>query len=107
MIGRIQNGSPKTTIYLQTLLPVNNEFTQFKNHYNKDNHILYINAQLKLLAATYSVKIIDLYPHFLDKNGKLDKTLTEDGLHLNIEGYKRWAAILQNGDYLKQTNLAL
>jgi lysophospholipase L1-like esterase len=101
MVERIKKGSPKTKIYLQTLLPVNNEFTQFKNHYNKDSHILYINAELKKLARLYKVQLIDLYPHFLDGSGKLDKTYTQDGLHLNSEGYKRWASLLQKGNYLK------
>src|SRR5574340_772315 len=40
IVERIKAGSPHTKIYFQTLLPVNNEFTQFKNHYNKDEHIL-------------------------------------------------------------------
>ncbi|MEO9021961.1 MAG: GDSL-type esterase/lipase family protein, partial [Ginsengibacter sp.] len=35
IIQKIQTESPRTKIYFQTLLPVNNDFTQFKNHYNK------------------------------------------------------------------------
>jgi len=31
---------------------------------------------------------------FLDAEKKLEKTLTYDGLHLNSEGYKRWASVL-------------
>lgn len=101
MITRIKQESPKTKIYFQTLLPVNNEFTQFKNHYNKDEHILYINAELKKLAKTYRINLINLYPHFQGKDGKLEKSFTQDGLHLTAEGYKRWAELLKNGKYLK------
>lgn len=101
LITRIQQGSPKTKIYFQTLLPVNNEFTQFKNHYNKDQHILYINTEIKKLAQTYGITVIDLYPHFQGKDGKLEKSFTQDGLHLTAAGYKRWAEILKNGNYLK------
>jgi len=101
IIDRIKAGSPKTAIYFQTLLPVNNEFTQFKNHYNKDVHIAYVNAALKQLARDCKVHLIDLNPNFRDANGKLDKKYTEDGLHLNIEGYKVWASILKKGNYLK------
>jgi len=39
--------------------------------------------------------VIDLYPHFLDAQNKLDKKYTLDGLHPNAEGYKVWAAILK------------
>jgi lysophospholipase L1-like esterase len=100
MITRIQAGSPKTKIYLQTLLPVNNDFTQFRNHYNKNEHIQFVNTALKKLSQTYKAQLIDLHPHFLDKEGKLRKEFTQDGLHLNAEGYAHWASILKSGNYL-------
>ena len=101
IIQRIRKGSPTTKIYFQSLLPVNNEFTQFKNHYNKDQHILYINDQLKKMAAEEKIVLIDLYSHFLDADQKLDKKYTADGLHLNAAGYKLWAEILKTGKYLE------
>lgn len=101
IIRRIKTESPKTRIYFHTLMPVNNEFTQFKNHYNKDEHILFVNAELKKLAECEKITLIDLYPHFLDASKKLDKKYTIDGLHLNIEGYRVWAEVLRKGNYLK------
>jgi lysophospholipase L1-like esterase len=101
MIRFIRQQSPKTKIYFQTLMPVNNEFTQFKNHYNKDEHIQWVNNQIRLFAETENVTVVDLHPHFLNAEGKLDKRYTMDGLHLNAEGYKVWAAVLKNGKYIK------
>lgn len=101
IIGRIQAGSPSTKIYFNTLLPVNNEFTQFKNHYNKDEHIAAVNAGLANIAAEYHVTLIDLHPHFMDATGKLDKNYTVDGLHLNAQGYLVWKKLLDAGGYLK------
>jgi lysophospholipase L1-like esterase len=95
IIERIKAGSRDTKIYFQTLLPVNNEFTQFKSHYNKDEHILWLNEQIKKLGREEKIMVIDLYPHFLDNQNKLDKKYTLDGLHPNAEGYKVWAAILK------------
>jgi lysophospholipase L1-like esterase len=95
IITRIKTESPKTKIYFHTLLPVNNEFTQFKKHYNKDEHILFVNTELKKIAAEENITLIDLHPHFLDASNKLDKRYTVDGLHLNAEGYKVWAEILK------------
>jgi lysophospholipase L1-like esterase len=100
IISRIKSGSPATKIYFHTLLPVNNEFTQFKNHYNKDEHIAFINSNLKKIAEETKITLIDLYPHFLDANGKMDKKYTIDGLHINTDGYKVWAGLLRNGGYL-------
>lgn len=99
IIYRIKTGSPKTKIYFQTLLPTNNTFTQFKNHYNKDEHIQAVNEGLKRLGAKEHITIIDIHQHFLDPEGRLQKKYTIDGLHLNIEGYKVWSAILK--PYLK------
>lgn len=95
MIRRIRAASPATKIYFQTLLPVNNEFTQFKNHYNKDEHIAFVNAELKKIAAEERITLIDLHPHFLDAGRKLDKRYTMDGLHLNAAGYQVWKGILK------------
>lgn len=95
IIRQIKAESPRTKIYFHTLLPVNNEFTQFKKHYNKDEHILFVNTELKKIAAEEHITLIDLHPHFLDAANKLDKRYTMDGLHLNAEGYKVWAGILK------------
>lgn len=94
IVSRIKAESPRTKIYFQTLLPVNNEFTQFKNHYNKDEHILFVNNELRKLAEKEKITLIDLYPHFLNANKKLDNKFTQDGLHLTAAGYKVWKDIL-------------
>jgi lysophospholipase L1-like esterase len=56
---------------------------------------------LKKLAAKEKISLIDLYPHFLNADKKLEKKYTIDGLHLNAEGYKVWKNILLNGNYLE------
>jgi lysophospholipase L1-like esterase len=100
MVSRIKAGSPLTKIYLQTLLPTNNTFDKFKNHYNKEQHILGVNEALKKLAVIEKVTLIDLYPHFLDSNKRLDEKYTIDGLHLNVLGYTKWKEVLISGKYL-------
>lgn len=100
MISRIRKGSKKTKIYFNTLLPVNAAFEKFKNHYGKDDHILWINDQIRQLGAK-NVTIIDLYNQFTDKDKHLRAELTKDGLHLIPEGYKVWADFLQSTGYLK------
>ena len=100
IIKRVRTGSPKTQIYFNTLLPVNASFERFKRHYGKDQHILWLNKEIKKLAAK-KVDIIDLYPHFTDEEQRLKAELTKDGLHLIPEGYKVWAELLKKGKYLK------
>ncbi|MDB5229639.1 MAG: sialate O-acetylesterase [Chitinophagaceae bacterium] len=101
IIHRIKKESPLTKIYFHTLLPVNNTFTQFKNHYNKDEHILYVNSELKKIAKEENITLIDLYPLFVDASNRLDRKYTADGLHLNAEGYNVWRKLLLESGYLK------
>ena len=100
MIARIRNGSRRTHIYFNTLLPVNASFEKFKNHYGKDNHILWLNDEIRKFASK-DLTVVDLYPVFVDDNKRLKANLTKDGLHLLPEGYKVWAEYLKANDYLK------
>lgn len=95
IIERIKSETPDTEVYVQTILPVNNTFTKYKNHYNKDEHILFINEELKKMSKEYDFHLIDIHPHFLNKNKRLDSLYTEEGLHLNARGYEHWAKILK------------
>lgn len=94
MISRIKKESPKTKIYFNTLLPVNNSFPA-RNHFGKDDHITFVNNALIRLCADEKLGLIDIHQKFLDADKRLDKKYTYDGLHLNAEGYKLWASLLK------------
>mgnify|MGYP001091894524 CR=1 FL=1 len=101
MIARIRKGSKKTHIYFNTLLPVNSAFEKFKNHYGKDEHILWLNDEIRKFAAK-NVTVIDLYPNFIDQDKHLRAALTKDGLHLIPSGYQVWADFLKKSGYLTE-----
>ena len=101
IIRRIKQGSPQTRIYIQSLLPVNNSFTPPLPHFNKDEHIVWVNHELEKLAMNENVGFIDLYSQFTDADKKLDKDYSFDGLHLNDKGYLKWAELLKSGSYIK------
>ena len=63
IIKRIKKESPNTQLYLETILPVNSSFEVYKNHYNKDNHILEINEGIKTLAKKYDLVLKKAKPH--------------------------------------------
>lgn len=94
IINQIKKESPDTEIYVQTVLPVNNTFSRYKNHYNKDEIIYSVNCGIKNMAKTLEVILIDLHPHFLDSENRLNKNYTEEGLHINAKGYGLWRRIL-------------
>ena len=99
MIARIRKGSKKTQIYFNTLLPVNSAFEKFKNHYGKDEHILYLNDEIRKFSAK-NITVVDIYPVFTDKDKHLRAELTKDGLHLISAGYEVWSAFLKKSGYL-------
>ncbi|MCE7063193.1 GDSL-type esterase/lipase family protein [Dyadobacter sp. CY343] len=101
IVRRIKTKSPKTRIYLQTMLPTNDSFKKLPNHCNKDELIREVNSGLAILAKEENAVFIDLYSHFVNHEGKLKKELTWDGVHLTAEGYQLWAEILKKGKFLK------
>lgn len=98
---KIRKDSPKTKIYIQSILPVSDSFGLFKKHTNKTAEVLWVNAQLKTWCEKQSVQFIDLYARFKNPDSEhLNPQLTNDGLHLKGEGYLLWAQIIQ--PYLKK-----
>ncbi len=91
---QIKQLSPNTTLIIQSILPTNNSFTEFAGYQHKDAHIIWLNNQLSLFCINRHLIFVDLYTLFKDKNGKLNKRYTYDGLHLNGEGYQLWKATL-------------
>ncbi|HAI83629.1 MAG TPA: sialate O-acetylesterase [Chitinophagaceae bacterium] len=94
IIAKVQQASPRTRIIVQSILPTNNKFTQFKNHQNKTEHILTVNAALQNICRKANLTFVNLYPQFVDADGKLDERYSNDGLHLNGYGYMLWKDIL-------------
>lgn len=99
-VNRIKTASPKTKIYLQSVLPVNNTFRKFTEKI-EENVKLLNDAMREIARTSEGVTYIDLHSKFLDADGRLDKKYTNDGLHLLGEGYALWTKILVEGGYLK------
>lgn len=97
ILERIQHESPKTQIYLQSVLPVNDAFDNFKKHASRWAMVPEINAELKKLASEKQLTYIDLFSHFTDDSGaKLNPDYTNDGLHLMGEGYLKWKELIES-----------
>jgi sialate O-acetylesterase len=95
IVEKIQKESPKTKIYIQSILPVNPDFEMFKGHM-KPELIKEINQFYQNIAQEYKVNYIDLYSYFLeDGTDKMNKKYTNDRLHLLGEGYLLWREIVK------------
>lgn len=90
LIDIIRARSPRTRLYVQSLLPCNNSFGRYKAMTGKEQLIRDVNALLPAIVESKGATWIDLYPLFCDSEGNLDVRLTNDGLHLLPEGYAIW-----------------
>ncbi len=96
IIKKLQKGSPDTEIYIQSILPVSEEFGMFQGHTTHKEIIKPLNCELKLLTKEKGVEFIDLYTHFvIPGTSTLDSRYTNDGLHLMGEGYIKWVEIIK------------
>jgi lysophospholipase L1-like esterase len=100
LVDSIQIQSPQTKIFIQTILPTNNDYTQFKNHQNKTAAIDAVNNGLKTLCLQRRLQLVDLHTAFSNEDGKLDSRFTNDGLHLTGEGYQHWKQFLLDNQFL-------
>ena len=85
IIQRIQDESPATRVFLQSVLPRGVEYREEVEHYNRE---------IQRIATEQKVEFIDLYPHFLAEDGSIRDELSNDELHLMGEGYLLWQGLL-------------
>ncbi len=83
----INKDSPNTKIYVQTILPVEEEV------YKKN--IMSINSILKQAQKSNPYKIIDLHSVFVNDLGTIKSDLSTDGIHLSEKGYDVWTNFIK------------
>jgi len=101
IVNRIRTLSPKTTIYLQSVLPVAEKV--MSNIYAKITNqiVVQLNGNVKQIADKYHCTYIDLFNEvFVGEDGQLPRKFTTDGLHISNAGYLVWAAYLRKMKYL-------
>lgn len=87
LVENIIRQSPNTKLYLQSILPVNNEVRP-SGFDNAD--IIWLNEQIIKTAAQHNLQYIDLHRLLEDESGQLDAKYTRDGIHINGPAYLIW-----------------
>lgn len=95
ILERIRTETPKTKVYIQSVLPVNPATGMALNHTNKTDLIIGLNARLKELAAEFGHTYIDLFSLMADANNHLPRKYSIDGLHLTYAAYRVWAEAIR------------
>lgn len=87
ILANISQQSPSTKVFVQSLLPVNNNV---RNTGVKNKDISEINRQLKKISKDKELTFIDLHRKLVNNEGLLPERFTRDGIHLNGEAYMLW-----------------
>lgn len=95
MIVMVKTQSPKTKLYMQSLLPVNEAMLPATYAQVKNSKINDLNQKLEALCKETGVFYINLHPALADEKGSLKKELSLDGLHLRHASYVYWAEELK------------
>lgn len=95
LVNDIRAKSPETRLYIQSVMPINNDFGVYKNLRGREQTVLEFNREIEKIAVKNGLTYIDLWPALADKDGKLRKEFTNDGLHLLGDGYLAWIAAIR------------
>lgn len=96
IVRKIKRDSPRTRLYLQSLLPVSDDFQLSTNYTSRRHLIPAINRRLQSLAQAEGIAYIDLYTHFADSaTEELKPVYSNDGLHLLGSGYLKWVELIR------------
>lgn len=97
IIKLIKEKAPKTKLYVQSILPVNEGMLAAIYAKITNARVTQANTNLKQQAKKYGYVYVDLHQSGLKgTDGHLKKELSTDGLHLQPDAYIIWA------NYLKQ-----
>ncbi len=96
LIDEVRRNAPGSIIYVQSVLPINEEIFHVKYNPNINNSdIMDFNEKLAALAAEKDAYYLDVGSVFRDETGGMPAEYTPDGMHINSAQYIMWF------DYLK------
>ncbi|MDR0973282.1 MAG: serine hydrolase [Prevotellaceae bacterium] len=96
VVDKVRKESPKTRLYLESLMPINESFGRYERLTGKTSVVVDINHRLEALAKAKDIPFLNFYSLFAEPNTDiLRQDLTEDGLHLNDTGYVIWTKALK------------
>ena len=91
LLQKIRKESPSTILILMELPPVN---SQVKHIPLTNERIREMNTKIRAIAKEYAIPVLDTHAILTDANGNLMARLTDDGIHINGDGYLLWKKLI-------------
>ena len=96
IVDEISHQCPNTRLYLQSLLPINEDFHQWKLLEGKTEVIPQVNRIIHKMANERNISYLNLFSLFSISGLHIMRPdLTIDGLHLTEKGYDVWSKKLK------------
>lgn len=89
IIRRIQQESPTTEIYVQSILPS-------RNGLRTPDNIIATNKLIAGICQELGATYVDLYSKMVQSNGSMSSTYTYDDLHCSAVAYAAWCKIIED-----------
>ena len=97
ILDEIKKNQPTVELYFVSVIPQNEVFQESSGlDVTKNNEtIKNINKEIKNLCDEYGYTYVDIFFNLLDEEGYLHKDMSDDGLHLNSNGFEVWTSLLK------------
>ena len=93
----INTNLPAAEVYCMSVIPQHDTLTTYTG-IDVDAtapRILAANQSIAALAASFGYTYVDLYSAVSDGSDHLQKSLSDDGIHLNAAGFAVWASVIK------------
>lgn len=100
IVKKIRTGLPKTKIYVQSVLPLNDSLLTAPYLKGKGDSVSALNKRIEIIASQQGATFINLHPLFADERSELQSAYSVDGIHLKPAAYVAWVAYLKAKNYL-------
>ncbi|NEA36930.1 GDSL-type esterase/lipase family protein [Streptomyces sp. SID13031] len=88
ILSGIESRAPGVPVVVQSVMPRSRSYAREVRELN-------LGYQAVVSEAVTPARYLDLWPTLSADDGSLRRDLTRDNLHLNGNGYREWAALLQ------------
>ncbi len=97
ILDALKTNLPTTEVYCMSILPMNSA-VNWALPYDvsvRNQQIISINADLQTIINAHGYEYIDLFSQVCDENNALINSMSDDGLHLNHNGFVVWTNALK------------
>ena len=95
ILDKMKSTLPNTSVFTMSILPMNDMMSKAVDVDKQNSKVMNINTSIKSLTEERNYTYIDLNSLVKDENGKLISSYSNDGLHLNDNGFNVWTSTLK------------